>query len=140
MAGATQVKKVGQGAAKNPAEPKVAKEPKVRVEFDIKTSTNADGARIKLDDAGRLTAVPANYEPKLHKPLGKKHFATKALLFDFQVGLVDRTIAKLQERREALIAKKAGKETSARKLARLEKLKAQLAELETELKDSGVQM
>lgn len=137
---ATQVKKVGQGAAAKGTEPKAVKEKAVRVDFDIKTATNADGARIKLDDAGRLTAVPGNYEPKLHKPLGKKHFATKALLFDFQIGLVDRTIAKLQERRESLLSKKAGKETSARKLARLEKLKAQLAELETELKDSGVQM
>lgn len=137
---ATQVKKVGQGAAKPAATEKAEKEPRVRVEFDVKTATNANGARIKLDDAGRLTEVPGNYEPKLHKPLGKKHFATKALLFDFQVGLVDRTIAKLQERREALIAKKAGKETSARKLARMEKLKAQLAELEKELEGAGVQM
>jgi hypothetical protein len=86
VGGAAVAAKAGQAAvAGKPEKEKKAK----RGVFDVKTAVDASGAAIKLTDDGELTAVPANWDPKLHRPLKGKQFADDGVRNDYKAMLAD---------------------------------------------------
>lgn len=46
---------------------------------------------------GLLVSVPADFNPKLHKPLGAKAFADSAVFFDFKAGLARKTAERYEK-------------------------------------------
>lgn len=125
------VKKVGTEKAK--------REKVVRTEWDVKQAKDAAGKSIPVNDKGELTAVPANFPESGVLPLKRSHFASRPLFFTFRAGQTDRQIAVLTQRRQEFLDRAAGKDTGSlkRRLAKAEKLRKQLAELEATLKAEG---
>lgn len=132
----TQVKKV---AAPKVAKPKEEREKKVRPAFDFASAVDATGSKISLDAEGRLTGIPANYSEKFAK-LERSNFASRELFFNHRASMIDTRIAALQERKQELLARAAGKaqDPVAKNKKKLEKMRKQMAELEALLKAEGV--
>lgn len=127
-----------------PSAPKTEKKAKKsRPVFDLASAKGADGATIALDDEKRLTGVPVNWESGM-EPLKRQHFTNRATYFEFKAQLETQKISDIEKRREEWLerAKEArtGTPSTKRKLAKLAKMRDQLAELEEALKQEGVEI
>jgi hypothetical protein len=109
-----------------------------RPEFNLASAVDSNGAAIPLDEEGRLTAPPANWN-KEFRPLKRGAFASREAFFQFKIGFVDRTIARLQETRQELADRAAGKQADPAKVKakRRAKLMKELAELEASMRSEG---
>lgn len=123
------------------AAPKTRKPKAVKPAFALTSATAADGSAIKLDDKGRLTALPANWNPSF-KPISGKSFANRADRLLFKAILVDAVVTRLQEKAARLRERAANPGKAAvsneRKAKKLEKLRSQIAELEAALAADGI--
>jgi len=130
------IKKVG-GAK---AEPKAKKEKVQREEWDVKEALDVTGKSC-VNDKGELTAVPANFPTSGVLPLKRGAFASRKLYFQHRAALIDRQMDTLTERKQEFLDRAAGKDTGSvkRRLAKAEKLRKQLAELEEQLRAEGVE-
>jgi hypothetical protein len=138
VGGAAAATKVAGGATagkpEKPAKPK-------RGVFDVKTAVDAQGNAIKLTDDGELTAVPANWDPKLHKPLKGKQFADDGVLNDYKAMLADLKAAHFKLladgfRHDAENFRKFGDPEKRKGLKKVEKLAEQYLALQ-ESSDDG---
>lgn len=109
--------------------------------FDFSTAINDDGSAIALDDNGKLTAVPVNWEPKF-KSFIRKDFSDPGFIHEWKSYLVDKQIENLQKKKLELAkdATAARQVTSPGKkaLRKREKLMTRLTELEEQLKSEGI--
>jgi len=103
---------------------------KERPVFDLTTALDVDGNSITLDEDGRLTAVPANWETTSQK-LKRGQFASREVYYDFLILLVDRQSQRLAERRQELLEQREGKVNEKVKAMRqIERLRKKIALLE----------
>lgn len=173
MAQATASKKVGGDTTSANKKGNPDKEPKKgRTVFDFSTATNetgesvgegenaiAPGASVVNDD-GLLLAVPSiiktdtddkgkvtekfvGWNPKAHKPLVRKDFASDDIFLDFRVWCLDLDIKKKTKNRDSLAKRadrlrKFGDEKTRKKAAKLARMREQMAALEAELESDGV--
>ena len=108
---------------------------KGRVAFDVKTA--------KVDDKGLLTAVPENFDPKKHKGLKKKQFADVATHMDYLSAMAKFNSERLAAKAVDLTARaerirKFGDEGTRKKVAKVERMKKQMAALKAELEEQGI--
>jgi hypothetical protein len=126
-------------------EAKAKKERKPRTKrpaFDL-SKAKAGKAGIKLDDNGRLTAVPTNFEPS-YAPLRRSAFTDKATYYEFKATLVDGKIEKLEESKVEWLEKaeecRKGIDPLEKKKRKLTRMKKQMAELEKQLEAEGIEV
>lgn len=116
---------------------KAKKERKPRPEFDLTTAVDVDGKAIALDDKGRLTGIPANWNPRFAK-LKRTQF-TREAYFGWLISLEDLKIKVIQERKQEYADKRDGKvDEVAKKSKKAARMASQLAALSEELKAAGV--
>lgn len=136
--------KVGKGDAAKGEAPAADKAPKGKPAFDITTAVNAEGTAIALDDNGRMTGVPANFDPKVHAGLPRTVFTDRATFLEHRARLLDIRIGVIQKQRDdTLVAAKEAREgvdPTKVKLRKLEKLQKMAAELEAQLKADGIEV
>ncbi len=90
-----------------------------------------------------FSAIPADYDPKKHKPLKLKNFKDEATFLDYKAARLDAKAASLTAsanllREEAKQERLYGNSDKAKLAKKRAKLQAQLAELEKELAADGV--
>jgi hypothetical protein len=103
--------------------------------FDVKTAVDAGGKAIELNEDGQLTAVPSNWDPKLHKPLKGKQFADDGVLNDYKAQLADLKAAHFKLladnfRKDAEQFRKFGDPEKRKGLKKVEKLAEQYLALQ----------
>jgi hypothetical protein len=151
---AATTKKVGTKKSGQKAGDGEKKEKKVKAAFDYSALTD------QLNEDGLLTAVPSTrtvetndkgkevekfdgWSPKDHKPLKRGDFATDDVFLDFRVFVLDHQLWQKQESRDSL-AKRAdrlrqfGDEKTRKKAAKLSRMREQMAALEAELSEEGI--
>lgn len=84
----------------------------------------------------KLTAVPADYDPKKHKPLGRKDFEKESLWFEQRALKCEAQAAKFREMGKEADA--IGGSTEKGKLKRLANIKKRTDDLIAQLKEAGV--
>lgn len=137
--------KIGSDAAPKSAKSGKAKKEKKqrtpRPQFDLETAVDTDGAPVALDDKGRLTAVPTNWDRSC-APLKRASFSTPVLYAEFKLYLFDEATKAREAQRAELVSAveeaRLGKDSTAARSRKAAKLKAQLAALEAELLEAGV--
>lgn len=152
----SDVKKVGTPEKPETTEPKEEKQ-KGRIDFPVKSAKyqDKDGKVVTAINAENLLiAVPktikegdkvvyAGYDPRKHNPLKKSHFASMSGYLQYQ-GHVARIRAarliKIAETKEASAARllKFGDEQTRKKAAKIAKMREQLAALEKQLTEEGI--
>jgi hypothetical protein len=116
-----------------------------RAVFNVADAVDAEGNKVPLDDKGRLTAVPANYDPLKFKPLASDAFASADLFFDYRA-LIQRSksvvaaaaAVKLEEK--ASLFRRFGDSAKRAKVARMVKAREEFATLQAQLIAEGVDM
>lgn len=112
-----------------------------RVPFQLQTAIDADGKPIAGRDAGKLQAVPANWNADEYRPLKRAMFADEAVWTRFQADIVRQKATALVKEAEELekradmlgkitdveTRKRVNKAVKARKM--LEKLEKELANI-----------
>lgn len=145
MAKQPEVKKVGGAAAAAkvgaPVSTKVGKPGKKTI-FDVKTATLTDGTVIKLDEDGALTAAPANWDSKKHKPIKAKMFANDGALNDYKALVYDQRAAgmKVQAdkyREAAETFRKYGDPEKRKAMSKMSKIADQFIALQSALSGDG---
>ena len=108
--------------------------------FPTETAVDIHGAPIALNDGGKLTAPPQNWDSSW-SILVKSNFASVAVFFDWKCVEIDKRIVKLNEKKEEFreMAKSGGKSQKA-KLNKLRKMQAAMEALEAELAAAGVSL
>lgn len=95
---------------------------------------------LKADAEGKPTVkleeVPADYDPKKHKPLKKSDFASEATYCIMRAEELERKAA--DYRQEADLIKKGGGKKAAQKAKRLAKMQERMEALKKELAESGI--
>lgn len=110
------------GARPGAKEPKAKKEKKVRIAYPV--------------PEGGLEAVPADFDPKVHKPLGRKNFKNEAVWYELKAQELEKKAASL--RVEATNIGKLGNVKDRAKAKRLLDLQKRMAELSESLVAEGV--
>lgn len=95
------------------------------------------------DDKGKVTETFIGWDPKSHKPLVRKDFASDDIFLDFRVYCLDIDIIKKTKNRDSLAKRadrlrKFGDEKTRKKAAKLARMREQMAALEAELESDGV--
>lgn len=104
-----------------------------RPRFELESALDASGNAIPLDEDGRLTGVPANWEAPAAK-LKRNQFSTRELYYDYLLMLNDRQIRSLNERRQELIdAREGNVDETAKARKQIERLRKKLALLEAQV-------
>lgn len=95
---------------------------------------------LKVDADGKptvkLESVPADFDPKKHKPLKKTDFASEATFCEMRADEFERKAADL--RQEAELIRKGGGKKAAQKAKRLAKMQERMEALKKELAESGI--
>ena len=122
-------------------EKKEKRERKPRPQFDLSNALGENKKKISLDDKGRLSGAPVNWKPQF-SPLKRSHFDSRAMFLDWKALVVGQQIVKLQGRQqefeeEAELERKGGDPT-VKKMKRAVRLRKQLAMLEAQLKEEGI--
>lgn len=143
-------KKVGT-KAKKPAEkaPETTEEKKptrgrgasTKPNFDLASAVNGEKP-IELDDKGRLTGIPTNFDSSFNA-LTASQFSNKEIYYRFQASRVDEKIETLNKRKTELLERaedeKSGADPVKVKVRKAEKMRKQLAELEKQLEEEGIE-
>jgi len=142
-----ETKKVGgaKGDKGDKGETPAPEKPKsTKLVFDIATAKNAEGEAIPLDENGRLTAVPMNWNPKDFQGLKRSQFGSQAVYLEFRAHVLTFSITRLTDARQDLLEKaeeaRKGVDPTTKKLRKLEKLQKAAAELEAQLKADGIEV
>lgn len=119
------------------------KEKKVRAIFDLKTAVDANGKAVPGRAEGKLQAVPANWKPKEHKPLKRSDFADEATFIEFRAILAEQKAERMATaarklRQQAERIRQFGDEGTRKKANKLLKAREQMAALEKELAEAGI--
>jgi hypothetical protein len=142
---ATGTKKVGGAAAaasKGATDAAKTKTKKAkRTTFDVKTAVDAQGNSLVNGD-NKLTGVPANFDPKTHKPLKAKMFADEAAGMEFKASQYEAKAAifklnadKLRE--DAKKFREFGDPEKRKSIKKLEKTAEQLLAIQESLAGEG---
>jgi hypothetical protein len=83
----------------------------------------------------KLVAVPADYDPKKHKPLRRKDFKDEAVFVDMQADRAERAAKRLREEAVAIRAGGGKDKGKAKKLIAMQK---RMAEMQAQLEADGV--
>lgn len=92
--------------------------------------------RIKYPHTDPLSAVPADFNPKIHLPLGRKDFVDEGCWFLVKADYFDKMAAKMRHMADE--SKKLGNIKERAKAKRLIKMTERLAELRKELEAQGI--
>lgn len=124
--------------AEPPAEAANPKKP----QFDLATALDEKGGAIALDDNGRLTGVPANWDTGYHW-LGRSAFANRTIQLQHKLFLFDKITASRAERREELVGDieeaAVGISPEKKKVKKAQRLMKQLESLKAELEAEGIE-
>jgi len=112
--------------------PALAAQPAVK---DGKPVTNKKGQPV-IRPTKKLDAVPTDFDPKLHKPLGKADFADESLFYELKAVQLDKQAAALRSKAADIKALGSVKDRQAAK--KLLSLQKRMKELVESLKASGV--
>ena len=128
MADKTNTKQAPQvnapkGAAPGVKEPKAKKEKKKRVAYP--------GLKNSANEPVKLEALPSDFDPKVHKPLGRKDFANESTFWLLKAANAEKAAAKYKQFAED--AGKAGAVKGNATAKRLLALQRKLAEVEAAL-------
>lgn len=129
-------------ATESIAEAPKRKKKSKRKSFAFATAVAGDKS-IPLDENGRLTLVPTNWESNF-APLKRSHFSEPALYHEWRASILEGRIQRLQseidtERKTAEELRSGGTPTAS-KIAKAKKLQRQLAELEKLLAEQGISL
>jgi len=147
-------KKVGGASNGDAATKSEEKQEKGRKVFSSKNAVDAEGTSI-LDEAGKLTAVPVQvkneggevtydgFHYRKHKPLTKADFAGTDVYMDYRAFSLRQRIDAMvvlatKYTTQATNLRKFGDEKTRKAVARVHKLREQMAALEAELAADGV--
>jgi len=129
-------------ATKAKAEPKEKKEPIKRVPF-----ITTDLAKPILNDDGKLTGLPSDngFDGKLHLKPSREDYASDATFFDFRAEEMTTAANAALERAEqytkmAEDIRKYGDPEARKKVAKLDKMAASIADMHAELAAQGVEI
>jgi hypothetical protein len=114
------------------------KEKKVRLDFNVEAALDINGHGIPLDDNGKLTASPANWD-RTFKPLKKEAFASEGIYVTHRADLLELRIAKAQDtlkalRAEALRIEKFGDTETRKRVKKLQRARTAYQKLFESLK------
>lgn len=142
--GKAETKKVGGAKPEAKTEtPAAPEKPKGKPDFDIANGKNAEGVPVKLDENGRLSAVPINWTPD-YAGLKRAQFASQAVYLEYKAHVLGFNIVRLTDLQADLLVKaeeaRKGVDPTTKKLRKLEKLQKMAAELEAQLKADGVEV
>lgn len=116
---------------KEPKAKKEKKEKAKRVDFPgLFVEKDGEKRRVKLAE------YPANFDPKVHKPLRRGDFENESVFLLRKADEFEQRAKDL--RNEATIAEKLGNQADRAKAKRLAAMQKKIAELEASLKESGV--
>jgi len=85
---------------------------------------------------GKLETAPADFDPKVHKPLKKKDFKDEPAYLEFIAAGLDKKAAALRE--QATKIRTLGNTASSSKVKTLMKMQERMAELMATLKQQGI--
>lgn len=116
---------------------------KKKPEFDINSALDANGNPIALDEDGRLTAIPHNWDLSFAQ-IGSRSFTNSdaGLIFEHKAFAVNLQIQKKEAQRDSLLQEAKEARTplseSELKLRKLQKMQEKMAALEKELAAQGI--
>lgn len=97
---------------------------------------NEKTGKTRLEPTARLKDIPADYDPKKHKPLQRRHFEDESLWWELRARHYDSLAVKC--RQEAVTAKTTGSAADRVKARRLAQMAKKLEELKSSLSGQGV--
>lgn len=104
--------------------------------WDLSSAVDTEGNAISLDDKGRLTGVPANYDTN-YAPLKRSAFAEVGTFYDFKIFQAESRVAQLREAKAEALSPPDPKAKAVKRRARLQK---QLAALEAQMAEEGIEL
>lgn len=128
---AAQSKKPASTAKPGNKDEKAKKEKIKRVAYPLPADPKSeDGGTLKL------TEIPADWDPKLHKPLTKKDFAEDHLFFELKARQAEAAAAKFRKMGED--SKKVGNVADRAKAKKLQSMQKRMEELKAQLTAQGI--
>lgn len=117
------------------------KKPKIALPREL--AVNAQGESL-LDASGKLTGTPVKWDPRLHLPLAKEAFASPAEFYEFKAWQSEESAKRSLERatklrQDADNFRRFGDPEKRAKVKRAQRLKEQLAALEKQLREEGIE-